>query len=165
MTKEQTDRLGEKLMRGPMMFAAVRLSPMRPFAVLLILQFLIQLVSAFIATFLLLKTCGLTYGQRVVFVILCGVLIFVAGKLVNGSGGVSAAPIYDGVWRHRYWLDPGGPGNREVCHRKAGGCVAYRTACGSKRINPTLAEKTKTEGKLCLKLELKKNQFTASTRA
>jgi hypothetical protein len=81
LTKEQTDRLGEKIMRGPMMFAAVRLGPMRPFPVLLILQFLIQLVSAFIATFLLLKTCGLTYGQRVVFVVLCGVLIFVAGKL------------------------------------------------------------------------------------
>jgi hypothetical protein len=81
LTKEQQDRLSEKINRGPMMFAAVRLGPMRPFPVLLIIQFLIQLVSAFIATFLLLKTCGLTYGQRVVFVILCGVLIFVGGKL------------------------------------------------------------------------------------
>jgi hypothetical protein len=81
LTKEQSDRLGEKIMRGPFMFAAVRLGPARPFPVLLILQFLIQLVSALIATFLLLKTCGLTYGQRVVFVALCGVLIFVAGKL------------------------------------------------------------------------------------
>lgn len=81
LTSEQTDRLGEKIMRGPMMFASIRLEAMRPFPVLLIVQFLIQLVSALIATFLLLKTCGLTYGQRVLFVALCGVLIFIAGKL------------------------------------------------------------------------------------
>jgi hypothetical protein len=38
-------------------------------------------VVALIATFLLLKTCGLSYGQRVVFVVLIGVLIFVGGKV------------------------------------------------------------------------------------
>jgi hypothetical protein len=39
------------------------------------------LVSALIATFLLANTAGLSYGQRVLFVVLCGVLIFVGGKL------------------------------------------------------------------------------------
>lgn len=81
LTKEQLDGMYEKIVRGPMLFAAIRLGPMRPFWVLLVVQFLIQLVSALIATFLLLKTCGLTYGQRVLFVALCGILIFVAGKL------------------------------------------------------------------------------------
>lgn len=69
------------MMRGPMMFAAIRLGPMRPLPLLMGLQFLIQLVSALIATFLLTRTAGLSYGQRVMFVTLCGVLIFVGGKL------------------------------------------------------------------------------------
>jgi hypothetical protein len=81
LTKEQQDRAGEKLMRGPMVFASIRLEAMRPFPVLLLIQFLTFLVSALIATFLLLKTCGLTYGQRVLFVALCGVLIFLGGKV------------------------------------------------------------------------------------
>ena len=81
LTAEQADALGEKRMRGPMMFAAIRLGPMRPFPVLLAIRFLIQLVSALIATFLLSNTAGLSYGQRVLFVVLCGVLIFVGGKM------------------------------------------------------------------------------------
>ena len=81
VTAEQQNALGEKLRRGPMMFAAIRLGPMRPFPVLLALQFLIQFVSALIATFLLSNTAGLSYGQRVLFVVVCGVLIFVGGKM------------------------------------------------------------------------------------
>jgi hypothetical protein len=81
LTTEQTDALAEKMMRGPMMFASVRLGPMRPFPVLLGLALVMYLVSALIATFLLSNTAGLSYGQRVLFVVLCGVLIFVGGKL------------------------------------------------------------------------------------
>ena len=81
LTTEQTGALADKMMRGPMMFAAIRLGPMRPFPVLLGLAFVMYLVSALIATFLLSNTAGLSYGQRVLFVILCGVLIFVGGKL------------------------------------------------------------------------------------
>jgi hypothetical protein len=81
LTKEQQDRLAEKMMRGPMMFTSVRLEPMRSFPMLLICQLLTYFVAALIATFLLLKTCGLLYGQRVIFVALLGILIFVAGKV------------------------------------------------------------------------------------
>lgn len=81
ITTEQSNALADKMMRGPMMFAAIRLGPMRPFPLLLALSFVIYLVSALIATILLTKTVGLSYGQRVLFVTLCGVLIFVAGKL------------------------------------------------------------------------------------
>lgn len=82
LTQEQLNAMGEKMTnRGPIMFAALRLGPMRPFPLLLALHFLIQLVIALVATFLLTRTAGLAYGQRVLFVTLCGVLIFVGGKL------------------------------------------------------------------------------------
>jgi hypothetical protein len=81
LTTEQSNTLADKMMRGPMMFAAIRLGPMRPFPLLMVLQFLIQFVSALIATFLVTNTAALSYGQRVLFVTLCGVLIFVGGKL------------------------------------------------------------------------------------
>jgi hypothetical protein len=81
LSSEQQQAMMEKITQGPMVFASVRLGPMRPFSVLLIVQLVTQLLSAFIATFLLLKTCGLSFGQRVMFVAACGVLIFVAGKL------------------------------------------------------------------------------------
>ena len=54
---------------------------MRPFPLLLALQFLVSLISALIAAFLLTRSNGLFYGQRVLFVMLCGVLIFAGGKL------------------------------------------------------------------------------------
>ena len=81
VTAEQQTAAEEKLMRGPMVFASVRLGQMRPFPVLLIVQFLIFIISALIVTFLLLKTVGLSYGQRVLFVIVCGILIFLGGKM------------------------------------------------------------------------------------
>lgn len=81
LTAEQQNASIEKMIRGPMMFASVRLEPMRSFAMLLICQFLTQFTVALIITFLLLKTCGLSYGQRVLFVALCGILIFVGGKV------------------------------------------------------------------------------------
>lgn len=81
VTPEQQTASEEKLMRGPMVFASVRLGAMRPFPVLLITQLLTFIISALIVTFLLLKTVGLSYGQRVVFVSVCGILIFLGGKV------------------------------------------------------------------------------------
>ena len=81
VTPEQQTAAEEKLMRGPMVFASVRLGAMRPFPVLLITQLLVYIISALIVTFLLLKTVGLSYGKRVVFVLLCGILIFLGGKM------------------------------------------------------------------------------------
>ena len=81
VTPEQQTAAEEKLMRGPMVFASVRLGAMRPFPVLLITQLLVYIISALIVTFLLLKTVGLSYGQRVIFVTVCGLLIFLGGKM------------------------------------------------------------------------------------
>lgn len=81
VTPEQQTAAEEKLMGGPRVFASVRLGAMRPFPVLLITQLLTFIISALIVTFFLLKTVGLSYGQRVVFVVMCGVLIFLGGKM------------------------------------------------------------------------------------
>lgn len=81
VTPAQQTAAEEKLMGGPMVFASVRLGAMRPFPVLLITQLVVYIISALIVTFLLLKTVGLSYGQRVVFVALCGLLIFLGGKM------------------------------------------------------------------------------------
>lgn len=80
----------DKSMRGPSVFAAVRLGPFsmtKP----LVIQFLTQLILALIATFLLLKTGGLSYGKRVGFITAIGVLIFIGGHVEEwnwwGFGG------------------------------------------------------------------------------
>lgn len=80
----------EKMMHGPAVFVAVRLGPFgmgKP----LIIQFFVQLAAALIATFLLLQTCGLSYGKRILFVTALGVLIFLAAHVPEwnwwGFGG------------------------------------------------------------------------------
>lgn len=84
MTDEQfkaaSDAAMEQGARGPMIFAAVRLGPMsmtRP----LIVQFFTQLVLALLACCLLMKTCGLLYSKRVLFVATIGVIIFIGGHI------------------------------------------------------------------------------------
>lgn len=81
LTSEQQQKSAEKMFRGPMMFASIRLEPMGSMPKLMVLQFLSQFVVALMATFLLLQTSALSYGTRVVFITVIGVLIFVGGKL------------------------------------------------------------------------------------
>jgi len=69
----------DKMSRGPMIFAAVRLEPMGSTTRPLILQLLTQLVLALIASFLLLQTGRLSYKGRVIFLTVIGVIIFVGG--------------------------------------------------------------------------------------
>jgi hypothetical protein len=85
MTEQQftaaTNAMGEKMTRGPVVFAAVRLEPFTSMGKPLVIQFLTQLVVAVLATFLLLQTSGLSYKGRVIFVTAFGVIIFVGGHL------------------------------------------------------------------------------------
>jgi hypothetical protein len=85
MTDEQYKKASEEAMnrmtRGPMIFASVRLEPMGSMGRYLAIGFLTQFVAALLATFLLMQTCGLSYKCRVVFVTLIGVIIFVGGHV------------------------------------------------------------------------------------
>src|SRR5712692_3296990 len=57
----------EQMMKGPMVFASVRLGPMGSMAGFMAIQFAIQLASALLATVLLLHARPLAYGGRVLF--------------------------------------------------------------------------------------------------
>ena len=81
MTPEQQQKEMEKMARGPIVFASVRLEPFNSMAKPLVIQFLTQFIVALIATFLLLQTCGLAYKGRVIFVTAIGVLIFIGGHV------------------------------------------------------------------------------------
>lgn len=71
----------DRMTRGPMIFTAVRLEPMGSMTKLMVIQFLTQLLLALIASFLLMQTTRRSYVRRVVFVAVCGLLIFLGGKM------------------------------------------------------------------------------------
>ena len=81
MTAEQEKQMIDKMAKGPIVFAAVRLEPFNSMAKPLVSQFLTQFVVALLATLLLLQTCGLSYKGRVLFVTAIGLLIFVGGHV------------------------------------------------------------------------------------
>jgi hypothetical protein len=85
MTEEQYQKAmqdaNNRMMQGPIVFAAVRLEPFGSMSRPLILKFLTDLVIAFLATLLLLKTTGLPYPGRVVFLTIIGVIIFVGANI------------------------------------------------------------------------------------
>lgn len=81
ITSEQQQKSGERMFRGPMMFASVRLEPFGSMAKPLVIQFLTQFIVALLATFLLLQTGGLSYKGRVIFLTVIGVIIFVGGHV------------------------------------------------------------------------------------
>ena len=71
----------DKMARGPIVFAAVRLEPFNSMAKPLVIQFLTQFVVALLATLLLLQTSGLSRSGRIAFVTAIGVIIFVGGHV------------------------------------------------------------------------------------
>src|SRR5437016_11690835 len=77
MEQEATDRMS----RGPVIFAAVRLEPFGSMVKPLVIGFIIQFIAALLATFLLLQPSALSDAGRVVFLIIIGVIIFVGGHL------------------------------------------------------------------------------------
>jgi hypothetical protein len=79
--KKASDDAMKRMIQGPMIFASVRLEPMGSMGRYLAIGFITQFVTALLATFLLLQTCGLSYKGRVVFVALIGVIIFVGGHV------------------------------------------------------------------------------------
>ena len=69
----------EKMAKGPIVFAAVRLEPFNSMAKPMISQFLTQLLVALLGTILLTQTSGLSYKSRVLFLTTVGIIIFVGG--------------------------------------------------------------------------------------
>src|SRR5436853_3821345 len=67
----------DRMTRGPIVFAAVRLEPFGSMGKALVIKFLTQFVVALLATLLLLQTSGLTRAGRIGFVTAIGVIIFV----------------------------------------------------------------------------------------
>jgi hypothetical protein len=81
LTAEQQQKAMEKMAKGPIVFAAVRLEPFNSMAKPLISQFLTQLLVALLGTILLTQTSGLSYKSRVVFLTTLGLIIFVGGHM------------------------------------------------------------------------------------
>jgi len=61
-----------KMQKGPIMFAAVRRGGFGSYANGLVIQFLSLLAAAFLLTWLLLQTIGLSYARRVLFLAIVG---------------------------------------------------------------------------------------------
>lgn len=68
---------------GPIVFASVRLGPVRPFAFGLTAQFLTQLVIAFFISIVLLKTNITTYSSKILFIATIALLAGIAGHIPN----------------------------------------------------------------------------------
>jgi hypothetical protein len=62
----------EKMQKGPIMFAAVRRGGFGSYANGLIIQFFSLMAAAFLLTWLLLQTRGLSYARRVLFLAVAG---------------------------------------------------------------------------------------------
>lgn len=89
-----------KMQKGPVMFAAIRRGGFGSFAAGLIKQFLILAAGAFLLTWLLLQTSGLSYGQRVIFLAVAGLAASVVSDLPNWnwwgfSGSYTAVMVAD----------------------------------------------------------------------
>lgn len=81
LTPEQQQKAIDKMAKGPIVFAAVRLEPFASMAKPLISQFLTQLLVAFLAALLLSQTTGLSYKSRVTFLTVIGLIVFVGGHM------------------------------------------------------------------------------------
>ena len=71
----------DKMARGPVIFAAVRLEPFGSMGNALVIKFLTQLIVALIATILVLQAGALSYSGRVGFFTAIGVIIFVGANV------------------------------------------------------------------------------------
>jgi hypothetical protein len=92
----------ERMQKGPIVFAAVRRSGMGPVARLFGVQIAILFAEAFLLTWLLLHTNGLSYARRVMFVAVVGLAASVIVDLPNWnwwgfSGAFTAVDVADNV--------------------------------------------------------------------
>ena len=87
MTSEQKKKaeaaVMEKMQKGPIMVAAVRRGGFGSFSRALIIQVLGLMAAAFLLTWLLLQTNGLSYGRRVAFLAIAGLAASVIVELPN----------------------------------------------------------------------------------
>lgn len=85
----------QRMQKGPIMFAAIRREGFGSFARGLVIQFVSLMAAAFLLTWLLVQTHGLTYGKRVVFLAVVGLAAGVISDLPNwnwwGFSGVYTA--------------------------------------------------------------------------
>ena len=79
--KKAWDDAIEKMTQGPMMFAAIRMEPMASMSRYMGIGFLTNFIVALLASFLLAQTTGLSYKDRVLFITLIGVIIFIGGHV------------------------------------------------------------------------------------
>lgn len=69
------------MVQGPFMFAAVTPEGGHGMSAALIVQMATDLIAAFLATWLLLRTRGLTFGQRVGFLVAVAVIVFMSAHV------------------------------------------------------------------------------------
>jgi hypothetical protein len=97
-SKEAQDRM----QKGPIVLAAVRRGGMGSVARLFIVQIAILFAAAFLLTWLLLQTSGLSYARRVIFLAVIGLSASVIVDLPNWnwwgfSGSFTAVDMADNV--------------------------------------------------------------------
>ena len=90
----------QKMQKGPIMVAAVRRGGFGSFSRALIIQLLSLMAAAFLLTWLLLQTSGLSYGRRVAFLAVAGLTASVIVDLPNWnwwgfSGSYTAVNLAD----------------------------------------------------------------------
>ncbi|MGA8152726.1 MAG: hypothetical protein WB952_17375 [Terriglobales bacterium] len=99
--KKQTESaLMEKMQKGPIMVAALRRSGFGSFGRALVIQLLGLMAAAFLLTWLLLQTRGLSYARRVAFLAIAGLAASVIVDLPNWnwwgfSGAYTAVNLAD----------------------------------------------------------------------
>src|ERR1700720_3647244 len=71
----------ERMARGPIVFASVRLEPFGSMGKALVIKFLTQLIVVLIATILVLQAGALSYSGRVGFFTAIGIIIFVGANV------------------------------------------------------------------------------------
>jgi hypothetical protein len=92
----------QKMQTGPIMVAAVRLGGFGSYTRGLIVQLLSLMAAAFLLTWLLLQTCGLSYARRVAFLAIAGLAASVIVDLPNWnwwgfSGAYTAVNLLDSM--------------------------------------------------------------------
>jgi hypothetical protein len=104
MTKEQKKAAEtatfEKMKKGPMVFAAIRRDGYNSYVQGICIQLGIQILAAFLLTWLVLKTGASTYWGRVIFLTVAGLAAAVISDLPNWnwwgfSGSYTAVMVID----------------------------------------------------------------------
>ena len=98
--KQSQAVLMQKMQKGPIMVAALRRSGFGSFSRALVIQLLSLMAAAFLLTWLLLQTGGLSYARRVIFLAVAGLAASVIVDLPNWnwwgfSGAYTAVNLAD----------------------------------------------------------------------